>query len=138
MDLDKYNTEQEIKDRIEEINKQLAYIRKRDKVSLAIGSEDEQYELNSEKAKLNGKLRKLRNKKVDIKNMSADEKEEFIKTLQHFDLLGDTYNEQDLERARQLYRAYFMDKDINKIDFEENLSLQDKTLKMIIESEKLQ
>lgn len=67
-ELDKYDTVQKIKDRLREINKQLAYIRRRDAVSLAIGSEQEQYELYSERGKLNAKLKKLK----DIKTESVE------------------------------------------------------------------
>lgn len=50
----------DIENRIKEINKQLAYIKRRDRVSLAIGSEEEQYDLYSERAKLYAKLKKLK------------------------------------------------------------------------------
>lgn len=106
VETEEYNTEEEIKGRLKEINKQLAYIRRRDNVSLAIGSEDEQSELYAERNKLNGKLRKIRNKKVDINSMSTEEQETFKNKLKKLDLWDGT--EENLPSAIQLYRAYHM------------------------------
>lgn len=57
---EKEMTAEEIKARIAEINKQLAYIRRRDRVSLAFGSEQEQYELNQEREQLRAQLKKAK------------------------------------------------------------------------------
>lgn len=104
--VEEYETEEEIKTRLKEINKQLAYIRRRDAVSLAVGTEEEQSELYAERNKLNGKLRKLRNKKVDIKNMSEDEAEELKQKLLDKGIWDG--KEDSLQSALQIYRAYHM------------------------------
>lgn len=52
--------EEKIKERINEINKELAYIRRRDRVCCAIGSEVEQYELMEERENLRKQLRKIK------------------------------------------------------------------------------
>lgn len=109
-----YNTEEEIKNRLKKINKQLAYIRRRDNVSLAIGSEEEQSELYAERNKLNGKLRKIRNKKVDINNMSEDEAEELKQKLLDKGIWDG--KEDSLQSALQIYRAYHMENESKKVE----------------------
>lgn len=104
--IDKYNTIPEIKDRLREINKQLAYIRRRDSVSLSIGTEQEQEELRSEKAKLNGRLRKLRNNAVDMDKMTPEQQKEFKQRLKDLDLLDD--DESNLQSAIQSYRNHYI------------------------------
>ena len=64
---------EQIQQRIKEINKQLAYIRRRDAVSLSIGSENEKFDLYSERGKLNARLKKLKNKKTESKDNEGSE-----------------------------------------------------------------
>lgn len=116
--IDKYNTIPEIKDRLREINKQLAYIRRRDSVSLSIGTEQEQEELHSEKAKLNGRLRKLRNNAVDMHKMTPEQQKEFKQRLKDLDLLDD--DESNLQSAIQSYRNHYIQEFENYTKKEEN------------------
>lgn len=116
--IDKYNTIPEIKDRLREINKQLAYIRRRDSVSLSIGTEQEQEELHSEKAKLNGRLRKLRNNAVDMDKMTPEQQKEFKQRLKDLDLLDD--DESNLQSAIQSYRNHYIQEFENYTKKEEN------------------
>lgn len=64
---------EQIQQRIKAINKQLAYIRRRDAVSLSIGSENEKFDLYSERGKLNARLKKLKNKKTESKDNEGSE-----------------------------------------------------------------
>lgn len=64
---------EQIQQRIKAINKQLAYIRRRDAVSLSIGSENEKSDLYSERGKLNARLKKLKNKKTESKDNEGSE-----------------------------------------------------------------
>lgn len=116
--IDKYNTIPEIKDRLREINKQLAYIRRRDSVSLSIGTEQEQEELHSEKAKLNGRLRKLRNNAVDMDKMTPEQQKKFKQRLKDLDLLDD--DESNLQSAIQSYRNHYIQEFENYTKKEEN------------------
>lgn len=116
--IDKYNTIPEIKDRLREINKQLAYIRRRDSVSLSIGTEQEQEELRSEKAKLNGRLRKLRNNAVDMDKMTPEQQKEFKQRLKDLQLLDD--DESNLQSAIQSYRNHYIQEFENYTKKEEN------------------
>lgn len=129
--IDKYNTIPEIKDRLREINKQLAYIRRRDSVSLSIGTEQEQEELRSEKAKLNGRLRKLRNNAVDMDKMTPEQQKEFKQRLKDLDLLDD--DESNLQSAIQSYRNHYIQefesytkKEENNTNLEYNYMLLDR------------
>lgn len=129
--IDKYNTIPEIKDRLREINKQLAYIRRRDSVSLSIGTEQEQEELYSERAKLNGRLRKLRNNAVDIDKMTPEQQKEFKQRLKDLDLLDD--DESNLQSAIQSYRNHYIQefesytkKEENNTNLEYNYMLLDR------------
>ena len=129
--IDKYNTIPEIKDRLREINKQLAYIRRRDSVSLSIGTEQEQEELRSEKAKLNGRLRKLRNNAVDMDKMTPEQQKEFKQRLKDLDLLDD--DESNLQSAIQSYRNHYIQefesytkKEENNTDLEYRYMLLDR------------
>lgn len=129
--IDKYNTIPEIKDRLREINKQLAYIRRRDSVSLSIGTEQEQEELRSEKAKLNGRLRKLRNNAVDMDKMTPEQQKEFKQRLKDLDLLND--DESNLQSAIQSYRNHYIQefesytkKEENNTNLEYNYMLLDR------------
>lgn len=97
---------EQIENRIKEINKQLSYIRRRDRVSLSIGSEEEQEELRSERAKLNDKLRKLRNDKVNMDKMTPEQQEEFKQKLKDLELWDGT--EEGLPGAIQIYRLFHM------------------------------
>lgn len=81
---EKEMTAEEIKARIAEINKQLAYIRRRDRVSLAFGSEQEQYELNQEREQLRAQLKKAKkteatHKYVSLEDMCNDLGKEIVK-----------------------------------------------------------
>ncbi len=125
-----YNTEEEIKSRLKEINKQLSYIKRRDNVSLSIGSEQEQADLYAERNKLNGKLRKIRNKKVDIANMSSEEQESFKAKLKELNLWDGT--EENLPSAIQIYRAYHMNKSKKVVEAVSKSSLKDDLTKKII------
>ena len=116
--IDKYNTIPEIKDRLREINKQLAYIRRRDSVSLSIGTEQEQEELRSEKAKLSGRLRKLRNNAVDMDKMTPEQQKEFKQRLKDLQLLDD--DESNLQSAIQSYRNHYIQEFESYIKKEEN------------------
>lgn len=129
--IDKYNTIPEIKNRLREINKQLAYIRRRDSVSLSIGTEQEQEELRSEKAKLNGRLRKLRNNAVDMDKMTPEQQKEFKQRLKDLDLLDD--DESNLQSAIQSYRNHYIQefesytkKEENNTNLEYNYMLLDR------------
>lgn len=129
--IDKYNTIPEIKDRLREINKQLAYIRRRDSVSLSIGTEQEQEELYSERAKLNGRLRKLRNNAVDMDKMTPEQQKEFKQRLKDLDLLDD--DESNLQSAIQSYRNHYIQefesytkKEENNTDLEYRYMLLDR------------
>lgn len=129
--IDKYNTIPEIKDRLREINKQLAYIRRRDSVSLSIGTEQEQEELYSERAKLNGRLRKLRNNAVDMDKMTPEQQKEFKQRLKDLDLLDD--DESNLQSAIQSYRNHYIQefesytkKEENNTNLEYNYMLLDR------------
>lgn len=129
--IDKYNTIPEIKDRLKEINKQLAYIRRRDSVSLSIGTEQEQEELRSEKAKLNGRLRKLRNNAVDMDKMTSEQQKEFKQRLKDLQLLDD--DESNLQSAIQSYRNHYIQefesytkKEENNTDLEYRYMLLDR------------
>ena len=129
--IDKYNTISEIKDRLREINKQLAYIRRRDSVSLSIGTEQEQEELRSEKAKLNGRLRKLRNNAVDMDKMTPEQQKEFKQRLKDLQLLDD--DESNLQSAIQSYRNHYIQefesytkKEENNTNLEYNYMLLDR------------
>ena len=129
--IDKYNTIPEIKDRLREINKQLAYIRRRDSVSLSIGTEQEQEELRSEKAKLSGRLRKLRNNAVDMDKMTPEQQKEFKQRLKDLDLLDD--DESNLQSAIQSYRNHYIQefesytkKEENNTDLEYRYMLLDR------------
>ena len=129
--IDKYNTIPEIKDRLREINKQLAYIRRRDSVSLSIGTEQEQEELRSEKAKLNGRLRKLRNNAVDMDKMTPEQQKEFKQRLKDLQLLDD--DESNLQSAIQSYRNHYIQefesytkKEENNTDLEYRYMLLDR------------
>lgn len=129
--IDKYNTIPEIKDRLREINKQLAYIRRRDSVSLSIGTEQEQEELYSERAKLNGRLRKLRNSAVDMDKMTPEQQKEFKQRLKDLDLLDD--DESNLQSAIQSYRNHYIQefesytkKEENNTNLEYNYMLLDR------------
>ena len=129
--IDKYNTIPEIKDRLREINKQLAYIRRRDSVSLSIGTEQEQEELRSEKAKLSGRLRKLRNSAVDMDKMTPEQQKEFKQRLKDLQLLDD--DESNLQSAIQSYRNHYIQefesytkKEENNTDLEYRYMLLDR------------
>lgn len=129
--IDKYNTIPEIKDRLREINKQLAYIRRRDSVSLSIGTEQEQEELRSEKAKLSGRLRKLRNNAVDMDKMTLEQQKEFKQRLKDLHLLDD--DESNLQSAIQSYRNHYIQefesytkKEENNTDLEYRYMLLDR------------
>lgn len=129
--IDKYNTIPEIKDRLREINKQLAYIRRRDSVSLSIGTEQEQEELYSERAKLNGRLRKLRNNAVDMDKMTPEQQKEFKQRLKDLDLLDD--DESNLQSVIQSYRNHYIQefesytkKEENNTDLEYRYMLLDR------------
>lgn len=129
--IDKYNTIPEIKNRLREINKQLAYIRRRDSVSLSIGTEQEQEELYSERAKLNGRLRKLRNSAVDMDKMTPEQQKEFKQRLKDLDLLDD--DESNLQSAIQSYRNHYIQefesytkKEENNTNLEYNYMLLDR------------
>lgn len=129
--IDKYNTIPEIKDRLREINKQLAYIRRRDSVSLSIGTEQEQEELRSEKAKLSGRLRKLRNNAVDMDKMTPEQQKEFKQRLKDLQLLDD--DESNLQSAIQSYRNHYIQefesytkKEENNTDLEYRYMLLDR------------
>lgn len=129
--MDKYNTIPEIKDRLREINKQLAYIRRRDSVSLSIGTEQEQEELRSEKAKLSGRLRKLRNNAVDMDKMTPEQQKEFKQRLKDLQLLDD--DESNLQSAIQSYRNHYIQefesytkKEENNTDLEYRYMLLDR------------
>ena len=129
--IDKYNTIPEIKNRLREINKQLAYIRRRDSVSLSIGTEQEQEELYSERAKLNGRLRKLRNNAVDMDKMTPEQQKEFKQRLKDLDLLDD--DESNLQSAIQSYRNHYIQefesytkKEENNTDLEYRYMLLDR------------
>ena len=129
--IDKYNTIPEIKDRLREINKQLAYIRRRDSVSLSIGTEQEQEELRSEKAKLSGRLRKLRNNAVDMDKMTPEQQKEFKQRLKDLQLLDD--DESNLQSAIQSYRNHYIQefesytkKEENNTNLEYNYMLLDR------------
>ena len=129
--IDKYNTIPEIKDRLREINKQLAYIRRRDSVSLSIGTEQEQEELRSEKAKLSGRLRKLRNNAVDMDKMTSEQQKEFKQRLKDLHLLDD--DESNLQSAIQSYRNHYIQefesytkKEENNTDLEYRYMLLDR------------
>lgn len=101
-----YNTIPEIKERLKEINKQLSYIKRRDAVSLSIGTEEEQEELYSERAKLNGKLRKLRNDAVNINKLNPSDQAKLkdrLKDLHLWDGKDDT-----LQSALQTYRNHYI------------------------------
>ena len=101
-----YNTIPEIKERLKEINKQLSYIKRRDAVSLSIGTEEEQEELYSERAKLNGKLRKLRNDAVNMDKLNPSDQAKLkdrLKDLHLWDGKDDT-----LQSALQSYRNHYM------------------------------
>ena len=103
---EEYNTIPEIKERLKEINKQLAYIRRRDAVSLSIGTEEEQEELYSERAKLNGKLRKLRNDAVNMDKLNPSDQAKLkdrLKDLHLWDGKDDT-----LQSALQSYRNHYI------------------------------
>ena len=129
--IDKYNTIPEIKDRLKEINKQLAYIRRRDSVSLSIGTEQEQEELRSERAKLSGRLRKLRNNAVDMDKMTSEQQKEFKQRLKDLQLLDD--DESNLQSAIQSYRNHYIQefesytkKEENNTNLEYNYMLLDR------------
>lgn len=64
---------EQIQQRVKAINRQLAYIRRRDAVSLSIGSENEKSDLYSERGKLNARLKKLKNKKTESKDNEGSE-----------------------------------------------------------------
>ena len=101
-----YNTIPEIKERLKEINKQLSYIKRRDAVSLSIGTEEEQEELYSERAKLNGKLRKLRNDAVNMDKLNPSDQvklKDRLKDLHLWDGKDDT-----LQSALQSYRNHYI------------------------------
>ena len=101
-----YNTIPEIKERLKEINKQLSYIKRRDAVSLSIGTEEEQEELYSERAKLNGKLRKLRNDAVNMDKLNPSDQAKLkdrLKDLHLWDGKDDT-----LQSALQSYRNHYI------------------------------
>ena len=101
-----YNTIPEIKERLKEINKQLSYIKRRDAVSLSIGTEEEQEELYSERAKLNGKLRKLRNDAVNMNKLNPSDQAKLkdrLKDLHLWDGKDDT-----LQSALQSYRNHYI------------------------------
>ena len=101
-----YNTIPEIKERLREINKQLSYIKRRDAVSLSIGTEEEQEELYSERAKLNGKLRKLRNDAVNMDKLNPSDQAKLkdrLKDLHLWDGKDDT-----LQSALQSYRNHYI------------------------------
>lgn len=104
--VNEYNTIPEIKERLKEINKQLSYIKRRDAVSLSIGTEEEQEELYSERAKLNGKLRKLRNDAVNMDKLNPSDQAKLkdrLKDLHLWDGKDDT-----LQSALQSYRNHYM------------------------------
>lgn len=103
---EEYNTIPEIKERLKEINKQLSYIKRRDAVSLSIGTEEEQEELYSERAKLNGKLRKLRNDAVNMDKLNPSDQAKLkdrLKDLHLWDGKDDT-----LQSALQSYRNHYI------------------------------
>lgn len=107
-----YNTIPEIKERLREINKQLSYIKRRDAVSLSIGTEEEQEELYSERAKLNGKLRKLRNDAVNMDKLNPSDQAKLkdrLKDLHLWDGKDDT-----LQSALQSYRNHYIQQFENK------------------------
>lgn len=104
--VNEYNTIPEIKERLKEINKQLSYIKRRDAVSLSIGTEEEQEELYSERAKLNGKLRKLRNDAVNMDKLNPSDQvklKDRLKDLHLWDGKDDT-----LQSALQSYRNHYI------------------------------
>ena len=104
--VNEYNTIPEIKERLKEINKQLSYIKRRDAVSLSIGTEEEQEELYSERAKLNGKLRKLRNDAVNMDKLNPSDQAKLkdrLKDLHLWDGKDDT-----LQSALQSYRNHYI------------------------------
>lgn len=104
--VEEYNTIPEIKERLKEINKQLSYIKRRDAVSLSIGTEEEQEELYSERAKLNGKLRKLRNDAVNMDKLNPSDQAKLkdrLKDLHLWDGKDDT-----LQSALQSYRNHYI------------------------------
>ena len=101
-----YNTIPEIKERLKEINKQLSYIKRRDAVSLSIGTEEEQEELYSERAKLNGKLRKLRNDAVNMDKLNPSDQAKLKDRLKDLHLWDG--KDETLQSALQSYRNHYM------------------------------
>ena len=101
-----YNTIPEIKERLKEINKQLSYIKRRDAVSLSIGTEEEQEELYSERAKLNGKLRKLRNDAVNMDKLNPSDQAKLKDRLKDLHLWDGKDN--TLQSALQSYRNHYI------------------------------
>lgn len=74
-DISKYNTVDEIDKRLSEIQKQFAYIKRRDKVSLALDGEQEKANLEAEKVALKNKLKDLLNKEtIKEESVSLQEK----------------------------------------------------------------
>ena len=79
IDISKYDTTDKIKARIKEINKELAYCRRRDKVCATFGGDQQVYDLNVERDKLKTKLNKF--KRIKNESKSQMSYNEFLKEL---------------------------------------------------------
>ena len=73
-----YNTEDEIKERIKQISRNLAYIKRRDAVSLSFGTDGEQDDLEAERDELRKQLNKLKrsSKKIEDKKLLVEDLDE--------------------------------------------------------------
>ena len=63
IDISRYNTVDKIKARVKEINDELAYCRRRDRVCATFGGDQQVYDLKAEREKLKAKLAKLKKAK---------------------------------------------------------------------------
>ena len=93
IDISRYNTIDKIKARVKEINDELAYCRRRDKVCATFGGDQQVYDLKAEREKLKAKLAKL--KKVK-KTESSDDIPNITWILDNYDWEIDIVTKEDL------------------------------------------
>lgn len=82
IDISRYNTVDKIKARVKEINDELAYCRRRDRVCATFGGDQQVYDLKAEREKLKAKLAKLKKAK---KTESSEDLPNITWILENYD-----------------------------------------------------
>lgn len=93
IDISRYNTIDKIKARVKEINDELAYCRRRDRVCATFGGDQQVYDLKAEREKLKAKLAKLKKAK---KTESSDDIPNITWILDNYDWEIDIVTKEDL------------------------------------------